>query len=330
MTEQGRAVARRGAPASYGETELAALPKLGGLFAKGVAGSATKRPRGAVRLPEVSYRVGDVDTSGEAAHLAAYQQLLGEPASDVLPAGFLHVLAFPLATAVMVRPDFPLPLLGMVHLRNVARVLRPVRLGEPLEVRAWAQNARGHRRGVQVDLVAEVLTGGDLVYQGVSTYLAKGFTAPDEGPSGAGSSGAGSSATGSSATGRPEWTPPLPTARWTLGGGTGRAYGAVSGDQNPIHTSALGAKAFGFPRAIAHGMYSAARALAEVGPALRGDAYEWTVEFFRPVLLPGTVDVAIRPVADVEPAAEGAAGFVYDGWRSGKGTRHFTGTVTPL
>lgn len=298
--------------------ELERLPRLGGLFVRGAVGSATKRPGGTVRLPEVAYRVAAVDTAGEAAHLAAYQELLGEPSSDVLPAGFLHVLAFPLATAVMVRPDFPLPLLGMVHLRNVARVLRPVRLGERLEVRAWAQDLRGHRRGAQVDLVAEVSVGGELAYRGVSTYLAKGFRAPDASGASAGRDPE-----------RPAWQPPMPTARWRLGGGTGRAYGAVSGDQNPIHTSALGAKAFGFPRAIAHGMYTAARALAEVGPARRGDAYEWTVEFFRPVLLPGTVDVAIRPVADVADApADG--GFVYDGWRSGKDARHFTGTVTPL
>lgn len=312
-----------GAPASYDVTELAQLPRLGGLFAKGVAGSAGKRPQGAVRLPRVSYQVADVDTAGEAAHLAAYQRLLGEPSSEVLPAGFLHVLAFPLATAVMVRGDFPLPLLGMVHLKNVARVLRPVRLGETLEVRAWAQDARAHRRGVQVDLVAEVLVGGELAYQGVSTYLAKGFTAPD---------GAAPAAESP----REDWTAPLPTARWKLGGGTGRAYGAVSGDQNPIHTSSLGAKAFGFPRAIAHGMYTAARALAEVGPARRGDTYEWTVEFFKPVLLPSTVDVAIRYADEASTGSTnglgstGRRGFVYEGWRSGKNIRHFEGTVTPF
>ncbi|MEU4363863.1 MaoC/PaaZ C-terminal domain-containing protein [Promicromonospora sp. NPDC023987] len=319
----GSELTRTGAPASYGMTELARLPKLGGLLAKGASGSVGKRPKGAVRLPEVAYQVADVDTSGEATHLASYLRLLGEPASEVLPAGFLHVLAFPLATAVMVRGDFPLPLLGMVHLRNTARVLRPVRLGETLTVRAWAQDARAHRRGVQVDLVAEVLVGGELAYRGVSTYLAKGFTAPDGGAPPAEAP-------------RAEWAAPLPTARWKLGGGTGRAYGAVSGDQNPIHTSGLGAKAFGFPRAIAHGMYTAARALAEVGPARRGETYEWTVEFFKPVLLPSTVDVAIRYADEVStgstipggsPAAEG---FVYEGWRSGKNTRHFRGTVTPL
>jgi acyl dehydratase len=349
------ALTMTGAPASYGVTELAELPTLGGLFVKGVAGSAGKRPKGTVRLPQTTYRVVGVDTAGEAAHLAAYQRLLGEPSSEVLPAGFLHVLAFPLATAVMVRGDFPLPLLGLVHLRNVARVLRPVRLGETLEVRAWAQDARAHRRGVQVDLVAEVLVGGELAYQGVSTYLAKGFKAPDGGaPAPEASDAADATSAPEAPAGRAvsaeaqreEWTRPLPTARWTLGAGTGRAYGAVSGDQNPIHTSSLGAKAFGFPRAIAHGMYTAARALAEVGPARRGDTYEWTVEFFKPVLLPSTVDVAIRYATDALPTAgpeplpttptsdgDGSPareGFVYEGWRSGKNTRHFQGTVTPL
>lgn len=309
-----------GAPARYDVVEQDRLPRLGGLFAKGAARSVGMRPKGAVRLPEVAYQVTDADTTVEAARLAAYLRLLGEPSSEVLPAGFLHVLGFPLATAVLVRSDFPLPLLGMVHLRNMACVLRPVRLGETITMRAWAQDAHAHRRGVQVDVVAEVLAGGEPAYRGVSTYLAKGFRAPD-------------GAVPAAETPREHWTAPLPTARWALGGGTGRAYGAVSGDRNPIHMSGLGAKAFGFPRAIAHGMYTAARALAEVGPARRGEAYEWTVEFLKPVLLPGTVDVAIRYAAEAVPGSAGGAGtegFVYDGWRSGTDARHFRGTVTPL
>lgn len=318
--------------------DLPALPGLGGLYVKGAAGSATKRPRpGGVTLPAVTYRVSGVATGdpATAARLRAYQDVVGEPASDVLPAGFLHVLAFPVATALMVRGDFPLPLLGMLHLRNAVRVLRPVRLGDVLEIRAWVENPRPHRRGVQVDLVAEADVSGELAWRGVSTYLAKGFQV----------AGTPSSATGEPAEpsepadtsepveARDFWTPPLPTGRWRLDAGTGRAYGAVSGDRNPIHMSALSAKAFGFPRAIAHGMYTAARALADVGPARRGEAYEWTVEFFKPVLLPGTVDVAIRRTGGVVHPGERPAsgsGYVYDGWRPGKDTRHFTGTVTPL
>ncbi len=55
---------------------------------------------------------------------------MGAVAADVLPAGFVHVLAFPVTTALMVRDDFPLPLLGMVHLANTVTQHRPVRLGE--------------------------------------------------------------------------------------------------------------------------------------------------------------------------------------------------------
>lgn len=347
------------APARRTET-LPALPGLGGLYARGAASSGRiaagralpalpgplARPAddGPPVLPEVAYRVAGVTTGTPdiARQLADYQRLLHEPVADVLPAGYLHVLAFPLATAVMVRPDFPLPLLGMVHLANAAEVLRPVRLGDRLEVLAWAEGLRPHRRGVQVDLVAEVRVEPEgpagpreLAYRGVSTYLAKGFTVPGE-PE-ATEVRAGSPAS--------TWVPPMPTGRWALGPGTGRAYGAISGDRNPIHLSALSAKAFGFPRAIAHGMYTAARALADVGTA-RGETYRWTVAFDKPVLLPSTVDVAVTAdggtsgtsgtggtsdaAGDAARPDDGRAAFAYVGWNARAGVRHFTGGVTPL
>ena len=40
----------------------------------------------------------------------------------------------------------------------------------------------------------------------------------------------------------------------------------MSGDVNPIHLHALTARAMGFPRAIAHGMWTYARTLAPLGP----------------------------------------------------------------
>ncbi|GII98525.1 MaoC dehydratase-like protein [Sediminihabitans luteus] len=311
------------APAGTRVEILAEVPALGRSFARGAAGSAVDAARrtlpgapGGLALPEVAYRVEHVatDLPDVAARLAAYRRVVGEPPPtgpvDHLPAGFLHVLGFPVATALMVRGDFPLPLVGLVHLANAVTLTRPVALGETLRVTAWAENLRPHRRGVQVDLVTEVATSGETAYRGVSTYLAKGFTLPDD------VTAAASSGTDDR---RETFVAPVPTARWRLDAGTGRAYGAVSGDRNPIHTSALGAKAFGFRRAIAHGMYTAARALAEVGPA-RGDAYDWSVEFATPVLLPGTVDVAIT---------RGPAGFDYVGWDARHGRPHLTGTVTP-
>ncbi|WP_227423935.1 MaoC/PaaZ C-terminal domain-containing protein [Pengzhenrongella sicca] len=261
----------------------------------------------------------------DAGRLTAYQHLLGERASDELPAGFVHVLTFGLATALMVRADFPLPLAGLVHVANRIEQRRPVTLGEELEVRAHAQALRPHRRGTQVELVTEVHARGDDAYawRGVSTYLARGLHLPgaptDDVPSARASAGAARPARPTAAADAS--TSPVPTGQWRLAADVGRRYAAVSGDCNPIHLSALSARALGFPRAIAHGMYTAGRALASVGSA-RTDAFTWTVEFGAPVLLPATVLVRIAP-----DGPDGA--FAYAGWNPRSGRTHLTGAVLP-
>jgi acyl dehydratase len=289
------------------EVRLEEVPSLGSLYAQAIGRMAqtVMAMRPASGLPEVRYAVDGVQADAE--QLAAYQQLLGEPGTDVLPAGYVHVLGFPLAMAVMARADFPLPLMGMVHLANTVEQRSPARLGEQLDVRAWAEGLRAHRSGTQVDLVTEVSRDRELIWRGVSTYLAKGRTL------------AGASAAPPDE--RTETTLPPVTGQWKLRADVGRRYAAVSGDRNPIHLTALSAKLFGFPRAIAHGMYTAARALATVGGA-RGETFRWSVEFGKPVLLPGTVTFGIAP-------SQGG-GHTYAGWDPRRGKTYFTGTVTPL
>jgi acyl dehydratase len=84
---------------------------------------------------------------------------------------------------------------------------------------------------------------------------------------------------------------------WRVGPDEARAYAAVSGDRNPIHTSTVAARLFGFPRRIAHGMWSKARSLA----ALEGRlpvACTVDVSFKLPILLPSTV--AFSAVQDTD------------------------------
>ena len=88
-----------------------------------------------------------------------------------------------------------------------------------------------------------------------------------------------------------------PVAVWRLPADLGRRYAAVSGDRNPIHLSAVSARAFGFPRAIAHGMWSAAAVLASMEGRLP-DAVQADVRFTSPVLLPSTVELATRSVGN--------------------------------
>ena len=54
-----------------------------------------------------------------------------------------------------------------------------------------------------------------------------------------------------------------------LPGDPGRRYAAVSRDHNPIHVHPLSAKAPGFPRQIAHGVWSLARCVAALSAGCR-------------------------------------------------------------
>jgi len=97
---------------------------------------------------------------------------------------------------------------------------------------------------------------------------------------------------------------------------------------NPIHTSALGGKAFGFPRAIIQGMWTHARVLAALEPRLP-DAYRMDVRFTKPILLPSSVRFGAARRGD------GGGDGGGDGWlavvrpRSGEKS-HLVAGVTPL
>lgn len=281
----------------------------------GGAGPAPDRARAA--LPAVEHRLGGVRPDRD--RLTAYQHLVGEPASDVLPAGYVHVLAFPVAIAIVVRPDFPMPPLGIVHLANRVEQRAALRVDDTLDIRAWARDLRPHRKGAQVELVAEVRRAGDAAdappaWRGVSTYLAPGVTVPG---------------TVAPEPERREFVAPAPTGRWTFDAGAGRRYAHVSGDANPIHLHPLTARALGFPRAIAHGMFTAARALADVG-ARRGEAYTWDVEFASPVLLPSSPAVRVAPVPDDRPDGSVARAWAVTAWDARRGRPHLTAEVRSL
>lgn len=116
---------------------------------------------------------------------------------------------------------------------------------------------------------------------------AAGTPPPDDGPPADSPVGDGPPRAVREDDGPAERTPaPEERARWRLDADLGRRYGAASGDRNPIHLYAATARAFGFPRAIAHGMWTFARCLAERDPRelRRAEAV-----FKAPVLLPGTV-----------------------------------------
>jgi len=221
------------------------------------------------------------------AHLAEYDRVCGFAFDDALPATYPHVLAFALQVELMAARSFPLPLPGLVHVANTITTHRLISASERLDVRVHAEQLRPHPKGAQVDLVAEIDSDGERIWEARSTYLARGAQPPTH-PASRQLSERESAVPGERVEG-------VPAATWRVDAGTGRRYAAVSGDVNPIHLHPLAAKAFGFPRAIAHGMWTAAHALA----ALQGrlpDALTYEVAFGRPLLLPSTVELRTRPL----------------------------------
>jgi acyl dehydratase len=249
---------------------------LGTLYVKAAIGAVG--PRGHALPDTVLSRELTVDRD----HLAEYAHVCGFPVADALPATYPHVLAFPLQVELMAQRSFPLPLPGLVHLRNHITVHRAIDAAEPLAVRVHAEGLRAHPKGAQVDLVATIDAAGEEVWMGRSTYLARGATAQEGAPEPP----------------EPGGVPDArPVATWRVDAGTGRRYAHASGDVNPIHLHPWTAKAFGFPRAIAHGMWTAARALA----ALQGrlpEALTYDVAFGKPLLLPSTVQLYTSPGED--------------------------------
>jgi acyl dehydratase len=241
--------------------------------------------------------------------IAAYAKVCGFVLRDHLPPTYPHVLAFPLHMALMSDGDFPFGAVGLVHVANKITQHRRIGIDEELSLRVEASKVQPHPKGKAFDVVTEVRIGRQIAWESTSTFLRRGKGDPGAVPA--------------------EAFPIVDedvaaSATWTLPGDLGRRYAAVSGDRNPIHMHALTAKPLGFPAAIAHGMWTKARALAALEPRL-ADAFETDVRFRRPILLPAKVEFATQDDQQGHHQQDQSLFTV----RKGK-NRHLDGRITPV
>jgi len=297
------------------DKELPGSPSMLPLFARA---SLAVIP-GAGRLPWVGGGGGEVpdqalvrtDVAVEPDRLAAYDRVCGFDLSDTLPATYPHMLAFPMHLSLITDGRFPLAAMGLVHIANSITVHRPLRASERLSLRVWATPLEPHPRGRQFTIRTEARVGDELVWEEAATNLSRGKAPAD---------GSAASPASLPAAEIPS-TKELPaTATWRCPGDLGRRYGSVSQDLNPIHVHPLSARLFGFPSAIAHGMWTKARCLAALG-SLVPEAYTVDVAFRKPILLPATVAFA--------EAADGRGGIAFGVRDAQRDTPHLDGRVTP-
>jgi acyl dehydratase len=261
-------------------------------------------PGGGGEIPEGL----DLELAGvraEAADVAAYARVCGFALRDTLPPTYPHMLAFPLHMAVMSDGSFPFGAVGLVHVENSIAQKRPIGVDEEMTIRVRPTKLQSHPKGKTFSLETEVLVDGEVVWESTSTMLRRGKG--DE------------KAKAEKSFDSLDADAPA-SAEWKLPGDLGRRYGGVSGDRNPIHMHSLTAKPLGFPGAIAHGMWTKARALAQLESKLP-DSFEVNVRFRKPILLPARVVFAERD------AGEEILFAVRD---AKKGTPHLDGHVQPL
>ncbi len=286
-------------------------PSLWSLYPRVIAARKPALVRDGATVPRIEAELPAVRI--DASHLRAYRECCGAADGSVLPIAYPHVLASALHLAVLSHADFPVKLLGLVHVRNVIRQHRAQAadaggaLGVAIEGHAETD------RGQEFTLRTEWRTAnGELTWEEDCIFLARRKRrAPASSRSADSESGA---ATEEQPTG-------IRTTSFQAPVGLGRSYGLLGGDLNPIHLSDLSARVFGYKAAIAHGMWSLARCASDLDAATLRNSYELAVNFKLPVLLP--------------------AWLLFEQWQQRDGTGfclrdnegkkpHLTGTLRPL
>lgn len=253
------------------------LPKPYLAYPKVIQGLIFKKPKAEKVLPQVEYVVDSFKVDQK--HLKAYNQVCGFKNNGYIPAIYLTVLSQSLQMHMMTSEAFPFPILGLVHIRNQVKQYRKVGVNETLTLSCKFGELQPHDKGVQFDFITTVKVGNEVVVEALTTYLsrqktdAKAAVKPAESKA-------------------PDYK--LNT-EWKISENTGRRYAMTSGDFNLIHIHAVTAKAFGFKQAIAHGMWSKAKALANLSLP---DAYEADVWFKLPMYLPSKVEFLTAQAAN--------------------------------
>jgi hypothetical protein len=258
-------------------------------------------------VPRIEARLSKVVIDRK--HLAAYSEVCGAATGATLPIAYPHILAMPLHLAMLGAEAFPVKLFGLVHVQNRIAMRQPLSADEPAEIRAWIEGHRETERGQEFDLHTEYVVANEPLWDETCTFLAR-----KRPPAGAAKTSA------RTVEGAPDAVA-VKSSSFRAPAGLGRRYGFISGDVNPIHMSDLTARAFGFPKAIAHGMWSLGRLASDFEPAQFDGGCELSVTFKLPIYMPAWLMLQRWPI-------ENGTGFAL---RDGQGEKpHVTGTLKSL
>lgn len=254
---------------------FARLPSAYRYFPRAVFGRRSALVPAGDPVPRLEGRVATVHA--RPGHLARYRELCGFAEEGALPVTYPHVVAMPLQFAILTHPKFPVRLMGLIHLANEIEQSRALPADRPFGLASWIEGHRETDRGHEFDLFTAVEDSRGTAWHEKSTLLARG---PAGGKSG--SRGARQALRYE----KPGKGDSVVATEIAVPKSTGRRYGWLSGDLNPIHLGDRGARLFGFEHAVAHGMWSMARAFAGLGALALEPPVKVRVEFKFPLFMP--------------------------------------------
>ena len=198
------------------------------------------------------------------------------------PFVYIYILAQRAQAALMLQKQFTIAIPGLVHIANQLEEVNPIDYSAPFDILATVDveyKATGSLIPVfNVDFIQK----GVIVTRCQSTYLAKRKSNKPK----------------STAAVDDPVTKPFLTEELSIPANAGRQYAKVAGDRNPIHTSTLLAKVFGFKRPIAHGWYLVSK-IVNLCEQHQNTTYKTiNVEFKSPVFLPGAIVLQVEEKSD--------------------------------
>ena len=193
-----------------------------------------------------------------------------------------QLLAAPLHYQIVTHPQFPFPAIGLVHVEQHITSHHPIPTTAILSIHTWCDNLHQVRSGYHFSLHTEVFDSSQkLLWKGESVVLTKHLPGHKQ----------------KNASVSKEPLIYTKTQSLLVPENQGRIYAAVSKDWNLIHVHWIFAKLFGFQRAIVHGMWTMAVAIAFAKKqGVEGKSYH--ARFLRPVFLPSTIVFGISTSPD--------------------------------
>lgn len=200
-------------------------------------------------LPRLLGRMENITPDPE--NLSRYREVCGLKNDGKIPVLYPHVLASPVYMHLLSHKEFPIPLIGSLHLRNHIICHRPIDEREPLTLEVTTGDKRIVKQGIEFDFTILLSSHGERLWESITTWLKKG----DYGAAHAQSPHADII--------KPIYNG-VEHAESYIPKEIGKRFARITGDYNPIHISKYAAPLFGLKRDVAHAMWVCADTIRQL------------------------------------------------------------------